>query len=31
MPKSRKDAEKYAALNRRARFDYAIEDTIEVG
>ncbi|MBI3420095.1 MAG: SsrA-binding protein SmpB [Proteobacteria bacterium] len=31
MPRSRKDAQKYAALNRRARFDYAIEDTLEVG
>src|SRR5262245_991410 len=29
--KSRKEAEKYAALNRRARHDYAIEDVIEAG
>src|ERR1043166_3085744 len=27
----RKDSQKYAALNRRARFDYAIEEKIEAG
>jgi SsrA-binding protein len=27
----RKDAQKYAALNRRARFDYAIETKVEAG
>ncbi|HVY13085.1 MAG TPA: SsrA-binding protein SmpB [Alphaproteobacteria bacterium] len=31
MPKSRKDAQKYAALNRRARHDYEVEETIEAG
>lgn len=31
MNKSRKDAQKYAAVNRRARHDYSIEDTIEAG
>src|SRR6185369_10091407 len=28
---TREDAQKYAALNRRARHDYMIEDTLEVG
>jgi SsrA-binding protein len=28
---AREAAQKYAALNRRARFDYAIEESLEVG
>lgn len=31
MSKDRKDAQKYVALNRKARFDFAIEDQIEAG
>jgi SsrA-binding protein len=31
MADKRKDAQKFTALNRKARFDYAIEDKLEAG